>query len=241
MVKITFSWDDGSYEDLKLMELSLKHNIPGIFFIPASNNERDVMSEKEIKTIAGQNFEIGAHTYSHAYLTELSLQRAKEELLTGKTYLEQILGNEISHFCFPGGKFNSELVDISKQFYISARTADTGFIGNNRSYLIKPTFHFYDRGKKSLIFNGLKNSIQIFRLAIKNRASSDYFEFIKNIIDDLAIYSGTSYIMIWGHSWEIEKFQLWTKLEALFQYLTSKYPENILSYSDFLRIRNKEK
>lgn len=238
MFKITFSWDDGSIEDLKLMDLSIKYSIPGIFFIPATNTERRVMSKENIKTISKNNFEIGAHTYSHSCLTDLSLEKANEELLTGKTYLEQLLGNEVPHFCFPGGKFNSELVEASKQYYKSARTADTGSIIQNNSYLIRPTFHFYNRGKRSLILNGLKNNFCIFRLSLKNILSSNYFEWIKNILADLSNSQETRYVIIWGHSWEIEKFLLWDKLEDLFQNMKWKYQNSILCYSDLIRSRD---
>lgn len=239
MVYISFSWDDGAIEDLKLMDLSLKFNIPGIFFIPATNTERSVMSKENIRQIANNNFEIGAHTYSHSYLTQLSLKKANEELLTGKIYLEQLLGSEVSHFCFPGGKFNSELVEVSKQYYKSARTADTGSLIQNHSYLIKPTFHFYDRGKKSLIFNGLKNNSPIFRLSLKNILSSNYFDLIKNLIADLANLHSFNKIIIWGHSWEIEKHQLWGTLEDLFRVINDCYPNNVLDYSRFLNYSDK--
>ncbi len=235
MVYFSFSWDDGAIEDLKLMDLSLKYSIPGIFFIPATNSERSVLSGENIKKIAENNFEIGAHTYSHSYLTGLSLDKANEELLTGKTYLEQLLGNKVSHFCFPGGKFNSELVEVSKQYYQSARTADTGSISQNNSFLIKPTFHFYNRGKKSLIYNGLKNSFKFSILATKYISCPDYFDLIKKIIEDLSKSNNIYDIMIWGHSWEIEKFKLWDKLEDLFQDISRKYRENIIAYSDFIR------
>jgi hypothetical protein len=198
------------------------------------------MINEDIKRISVNNFEIGAHTYSHSYLTNVPLQKANEELFAGKMYIEQLLGKEVPHFCFPGGKFNSDLVNISKQYFKSARTADTCSIGHKNSYLIKPTFHFYNRGKKSLIFNGLKNSFRIFHLSLKNISCSDYFELIRKIIADLSSSSCTSYIMIWGHSWEIEKFMLWNKLDNLFQEISGKYPGNILSYSDFVKSQTKQ-
>jgi peptidoglycan/xylan/chitin deacetylase (PgdA/CDA1 family) len=156
MIRISFSWDDGAPEDLKLMDLSLNYKVPGIFFIPAKNKERGVMSVDSIKTLSNNNFEIGAHTYSHSYLTDMSLEEADDEISSGKEYLEQILGKEVPHFCFPGGKYNMKLVETSKKYFKSARTADTGAMVRPQSFLIKPTFHFYNRGRLSLIYNSLK-------------------------------------------------------------------------------------
>jgi peptidoglycan/xylan/chitin deacetylase (PgdA/CDA1 family) len=238
MVYLSFSWDDGAVEDLKLMDLSISYNIPGIFFIPSTNSERKVILNTEIKLLAKNNFEIGAHTYSHAYLTQLSLKKADEELLTGKSFLEQILGKEVPHFCFPGGKFNPELVEMSKQYYKSARTADTGALIQNNSYLVKPTFHFFERGKKSLIYNGFKNSSTIFRLSLANILSRNYFDLIINLIVGLNNLPDTNKIIIWGHSWEIEKFQLWSRLENLFHFINEHYPDYKQGYSELLNLQN---
>jgi len=234
MVNISFSWDDGAIEDLKLMDLSLKYDIPGIFFIPATNPERDVLSEKEIKILADNDFEIGAHTYSHSYLTQLSIIEAKEEMVKGKLFLEQLLGKRIPHFCFPGGKLNSDLVNLSMQFFKSARTADTGALLQNNSYLIRPSFHFYNRGKKSIIYNSLKNNSVVFRISLQNIMALNYFDLIKNIIFDLCNTSDNHKIIVWGHSWEIEEFKLWGRLEDMFQSFRSSDAMSISRYSDLI-------
>jgi hypothetical protein len=234
MVEICFSWDDGAVEDMKLMDLSIQYDIPAIFFIPATNGERGVMPEADIKTLSKNNFEIGAHTYSHSYLTLLPLGNAHAELLNGKSFLEQLLGKEIPHFCFPGGKYNSELIEISKLYFKSARTADTGALVQSNSFLIRPTFHFYDRGIKSLIYNSLKNTSPIFRLSLSNIFCRNYFELIKNLVVDLDNSPDSNKIIIWGHSWEIEKFQLWGQLEELFQFISLNNPKSKLTYSQLL-------
>lgn len=234
MIKITFSWDDGAYEDLKLMDLSLKYDMPGIFFIPAVNQERPVMRRTDIKTLANNNFEIGAHTYSHSYLTLLPQKEAEEEILKGKHFLQELLSQEIPHFCFPGGKSNSNLINYSKQHFSSARTADTGALLNHQSFLIKPTFHFYNRGRKSLIYNSFKNSITLCKSTIKQVTNDDYFSLIQSIIIDLANSENLNNIIIWGHSWEIEEFDYWDKLEELFMFINEHYPSEKISYSNLL-------
>lgn len=235
MITVNFSWDDGAAQDLKLMDLSLKYDMPGMFFIPAENSERKVMSKIDIKEIASNKFEIGAHTYSHTYLTKLSLKHAEEELVNGKLYLEDILGEKISHFCFPGGKYNQNLLQISKQYFLSARTADTGALVESINYIIKPTFHFYDRGKKSLFYNSLKNNYIVFRTMLKNIIKDDYFSLLQSIIIDLYKSPNNYNIIIWGHSWELERFGLWDKLENLFNFINNNAQVGKISYSDLLK------
>lgn len=235
MVQLSFSWDDGAEEDLILMDLSLNHNIPAIFFIPATNPERKTISGTDIKTLAVNGFEIGAHTYSHLYLTEIPFENAHEEIKSGKFFLEQLLGREVAHFCFPGGKFNSELTEVSKRYFLSARTADTGAVIQDESFLIKPSFHFYNRGKSSLVYNSFINNSPVFKLMLMNIYYTDYFELLKKLIADLDSLPGRYRIIIWGHSWEVEKFQLWPKLEDLFHYLNESHPHSITAYSGLLR------
>jgi peptidoglycan-N-acetylglucosamine deacetylase len=235
MVLIAFSWDDGAVEDLKLMDLSLKYKVPGMFFIPATNPERNVLSGENIKKINNYKFEIGAHTYSHKYLSNISLSEAQKEIVSGKDYLEQLLGKEVDHFCFPGGKYNDEQVEIAKAYFKTARTAGTGALVGKNAFLIKPAFHFYNRGKGSLIYNSFKNSSVMSILTMRNIFTGGYFKFLRNIIADLNDYPEMYRIIIWGHSWEIEQFSLWDELEDFFQWLNKYYSENLRHYSEILK------
>ena len=240
MINIAFSWDDGAVEDIKLMDLSVKYNIPGIFFIPATNKERKVMAREEIKELFNNNFEIGAHTYSHAYLTYLPFESVDAELKNGKSYLEQLLGIEVPHFCFPGGKYNSQIIEASQKYFTSARTSDTGALSKDYSFLIKPTFHYYDRGIKSLIFNSMKNQSPIFKLSLKNLFHLDYFNLLKAIISDLELSSESYRIIVWGHSWEIEKYSLWNRLIDFYEVINLLYPDRILGYSEMINSKVKD-
>ena len=107
MLQISFSWDDGAIEDLKLMKLSMKYKIPGIFFIPANNTERSVMNVENIKLLAKNNFEIGAHTFSHTYLNSLCINAAEKEMETGKDFLEQLKRDSEIHV--KAGEFGADM------------------------------------------------------------------------------------------------------------------------------------
>ena len=238
MVLIAFSWDDGADEDMKLMDLSSVYKIPGMFFIPATNPERKVLSAENIKKIDNNRFEIGAHTYSHKYLSKLPLTEAQVEIVSGKDYLEQLLGKEIAHFCFPGGKYNSELIKMTRRYFSSARTADTGSLLGRGAFLIRPAIHFYDRGKLSLLYNSAKSMSLICPAILKNLSEDRYFDLIKKIIEGLNTYQGIHRMIVWGHSWEIEQFSLWDDLEDFFQWLTKNYSSSLRNYSEILKSDN---
>lgn len=235
MVQIAFSWDDGAVEDLRLSDLCLKYLIPGMFFIPALNEERPVMSGSEIKSLTGNKFEIGAHTYSHKFLTHIPFGEAEMELYRGKEYLEQLTGSKIIDFCFPGGKYVSEHLKIAQEIYSSARTADTGSTVFKDQFLVKPAFHFYNRGKYSLYYNSLRNRSKLLAFLLNNYQVTDYFDFIRKTIDSLANSQSEHRIIIWGHSWEIEEFALWSKLEVFFRFITAYHSASLSNYSELIR------
>lgn len=229
-MRVTFSWDDGAVEDLKLFELHRKYGIPGMFFVPTINSEgRDVISERDIRANCSDLIKFGGHTLNHKYLTEVDIAEVENELIANKEYLERATGEEIIHFCLPGGKYNKQILKKVFASFETCRTADTMNI-RNRGRLIKPTIHFYDRGKKSLILNSLRHcnfSSALFFL--KNR-KTDYFELIKKYISSMSNKNVT--IIIWGHSWEIENLKLWGELESLFDYISNRFRNSICSYSD---------
>lgn len=229
-MKLAFSWDDGAPQDQRLFELHEKYQIPGMFFVPTHNREgRGVLASETIRNGESEFVQFGGHTQNHVYLTELPIDNAKKEALDNKTYLEDILGHSIEHFCLPGGKYNREIADMLYQYFKTIRTADT----MNFRYeggLLKPAFHFYPRGIKSLLGNALRQkSFKEFG-SVLFRMRTDYFTLMREMI--LHDQSEKKVIMIWGHSWEIEELGLWEELEDLFRFVSTELPDNVVAYGE---------
>lgn len=73
---------------------------------------------------------IGSHGLSHARLTEISMQRAREEISASKKRLEDTFGIPIDDFCYPYGSWNRGLADCVRE--AGYRTACTTEFGINR-------------------------------------------------------------------------------------------------------------
>ncbi len=104
-VIVTTSWDDGHKIDFKLAELMKKYNITGTFYISPKDREipeKDRLTDQEIIKLS-EGFEIGAHTFTHPRLSNVSDEEAKKEIVGSKDYLEKILKKEVKSFCYPGG------------------------------------------------------------------------------------------------------------------------------------------
>lgn len=231
MLELSFSWDDGSPFDKKLVTYFEKYNIPTCLFVPTFNREgRDVLSKNDIKSLSSELVSFGGHTYNHIYLTELSLEKAKEEVYSNKKYLEDILGKKIEHFCFPGGKYTKEMLEIFKNDFDTLRTADT-MCSNFDNFLRKPTFHFYPRGLKSLIGNAVRNRDKIiFPIITSIFSKQEYFLILLSSIEKMKNSTKEYKIHIWGHSWELEELNLWNKLDLFLLEISSNYRNSIVRY-----------
>ena len=97
--------------------------------------------------------------------------------------------------------------------------------------IIKPTFHFYPRGIKSLVGNSIRNNNGKYAIFIMKHRKKSYFDIMRRIIEKER--ERESLIMIWGHSWEIEKLHLWDELISFFQFVKSNYSDEICDYSEF--------
>jgi peptidoglycan/xylan/chitin deacetylase (PgdA/CDA1 family) len=228
-MKIYFNFDDGDLNTFKLVKLFEKYQLPVFLFIPKFNAERKVISPNDIKYINSDLVNFGAHTLNHIRLNIVDDYEILNELYSSKIYLEDILNKEIKHFCYPGGKYNSKSLNYALNIYKTVRTADTMSFHTDNKRIINPFFHFYNRGKKSLIFNSFKNNTlnyETFNLIYKY----DYFDFLQKYITFLHSNSFDNDIIIFGHSWEITNYNLWKSLENLLSFISINFPYSVKNY-----------
>jgi len=221
----TTSWDDGSIYDIKLSKMLLKYNIKGTFYIPLKNDQiPTILSMGEIKLIS-KDFEIGGHTFNHTILTEVSLEKAREEIKSCKNALEDIIGKEIKAFCFPRGKYTQTLVDIIKEYgFIYGRTVRllrTKKVIDVKRRLMHTSLQVYPHKHYTYWISMLKGNKECLY---------NYFRVV-NVVNDWVrlaemLLENSSKIVIafhlWGHSWEIEKYNLWAILEEFLEYVSKR-------------------
>lgn len=110
-VAITF--DDGSQTDLAVAAPILKELGFGATFYVVSEflGKTGYLSGVEVCELRRMGFEIGCHSMTHAYLTDLNDSDLHREIADAKTQLEQILGEPVQHFSCPGGRYNRRVAD----------------------------------------------------------------------------------------------------------------------------------
>lgn len=144
---VTTSWDDGHKLDIRLAALLKKYGIKGTFYICPQDHEfknEDLLSTQDILTIS-KDFEIGGHTITHPYLTKITIAQADDEIAQSKSYLEDLLQQEVTAFCYPYGDYNEGVKDLVKKHgYKLARTTKRyAFDMIQDVFELPTTFHTY--------------------------------------------------------------------------------------------------
>jgi peptidoglycan/xylan/chitin deacetylase (PgdA/CDA1 family) len=81
----------------------------------------------EWQTVVDMGHEIASHTINHLDLTTISSEELWREIVLSKTYFEQNITNaRIQTFCYPGGAYNQNVIDLIEDHYIGARGVPDG-------------------------------------------------------------------------------------------------------------------
>lgn len=191
------SWDDCGKFDSKLVPLLKQYNIPATFYAPI-NCQIGLTWVKEVS----KDFEIGCHTVTHPEdLKNVQQPFLDFEIKSAKEMLEVAIDKPITKFCYPGGRFNE---------YVKSVVAEAGF-EEARTVKVLET----DKGNDPF---EIPTTIHIYqRREYNNR---DWYDMAIELFDKA--HAENSYFHIWGHSYELEKYNYWNKVEKFFQYVQYK-------------------
>ncbi len=219
---ITTSWDDGHKLDMKLFEMLQEYDISATFYIPIKNHEfkgDKGLDEQQIKEIS-KHFDIGGHTYHHKILTELKKKEAYEEIIQGKRKLEEIVKAEIESFCYPSGKYNTQIKQLVKKAgFESARTVkQLSYCVPYDFFEMETTVHVGASNINHVMAYLKHNSLdKNFDLVLKSLLGypfrKNWFDLSLSLIDYIEKRGGIFHL--WGHSWEIEKNDAWKNLKKI--------------------------
>lgn len=216
---VTTSWDDGHKLDVRLSELLEKYHMKGTFYISPQDHEfvaEDRLTDEQIKEV-GNRFEIGAHTMTHPRLTEVSDERARREMVESKNYLERLLGRPVTTFCYPGGNYQAKHVKLARESgFLYARTV------RRHRFNLKGSMLEGDTTVNA--YNHYQDLWKIARFARFNPVRTyRYFQWdvLAKAMFDRTLREGGVY-HLWGHSWEIDKFGYWEKLEDVLRYISDR-------------------
>lgn len=86
-----------------------------------------LMSATRLRQIHAAGMTVGSHTANHVKLGQVSPAVQSMELASSKATLEDLLGAEVRHLCYPFGSFDRNAIDTAAQTgYVSATTCLRG-------------------------------------------------------------------------------------------------------------------
>jgi peptidoglycan/xylan/chitin deacetylase (PgdA/CDA1 family) len=114
---VVITFDDGCETDLTAAAPLLREfGFQGTFYVTVGFlGRRGYLSRAQLRELGDLGLEVGSHSMTHPYLTDLSDEQLIDELAGSKRELEQIVGRPIHHFSCPGGRWDQRVVAKAKQ------------------------------------------------------------------------------------------------------------------------------
>lgn len=113
---IALTFDDGSESDLICAAPVLKTlGFSATFYITAGFiGKRGYLSSQQLRELCGLGFEIGCHSMTHAYLTDLDEKGLQFEIADSKVAIEQMISKAVEHFSCPGGRYDRRVAEMAR-------------------------------------------------------------------------------------------------------------------------------
>ena len=159
-VAITF--DDGCETDLLTAAPILqKLHFGATFYVTAGFlGRRGYMSPAQLRELSSLGFEIGCHSMTHAYLSDLDETGLQREIVEAKLQLEQTVGKPVEHFSCPGGRYSRRVVQI-------VRDAGYRSMATSRAYTNSPSADSFELGRLPVM---RKTTIKAFEQLYRGHA-----------------------------------------------------------------------
>lgn len=209
---VTFSYDDGVTQDIRLTKLFAKYGLKATFNLNSAllgqENHliRDGAHVNHTKVNACDvraiydGHEIAGHALTHPDLTAITDERELiREVEEDRVKLSELAGYEVRGFAYPFGTANRRVADIIKSKtgikYCRTVTSTGNFLPQDDLYLFNPTVYHH------------KEFDRLFELGE---------QFLSLKTDTPAIF------YIWGHGYEFDIADTWSRFEEFLQMISGK-------------------
>lgn len=200
---LTFSYDDGVVQDIRLAEIFKKHRLKctfnlngGLFGTPGGHGRR--ITEQEAKELYSSDlFEVASHAYTHPWLEKCDSAVAFSEIVYDRRKLEELFGCQVHGMAYPFGTYSNGVLDICRSagIYYSRTTQSHCTFKIPTDWLQwHPTCHH--------------SNPQLFELADR---------FLESVpTRDPALF------YVWGHSYEFDINDNWQRIEEFADKMAGK-------------------
>lgn len=209
---VTFSYDDGVTQDIRLIELLNKYGLKSTFNINSGllgksgeiRNEQGCVSHNKVERdqvcSIYKGHEIAVHTLTHPNLTGLKQDEIIYQVEEDRKELERLAGYKINGMAYPCGGVNNDdrvagIIGSRTQVkYARTITENYSFEPQQNLLRFDPTIYHLE-------------FVKLFELAE---------EFIKSDSDSPQIF------YVWGHSYEFDYKNTWDLFEKFCRLISGK-------------------
>jgi len=202
---ITFSYDDGISQDIRLVELFNKYGLKATFNINSEllgkpgklirngvEVRHDKIAPERVATIYAGH-EVAAHTLTHPFLPRTADAEVIRQVEEDRKNLSALCGYEVVGMAYPSGGVNNDerVADIIKKNtgikYARTITSNHGFAGQDNLFRFNPSVYYIE-------------------------------ESLDEIVDAFLALEAEepALLYIWGHSYEMDAgYITWEKFEEI--------------------------
>ena len=181
---LTFSYDDGETNDIRLSALLKKYGFKGTFNLNSSNlGKPKYITEEDVKNLVKDGFEIAVHSVTHPFLETLAIEHITAEVLEDKRALERITGTIITGMAYPFGTYDERVKEVLKACGIKyARTVKYNGFNFPADFLEwHATCHHNDLDKVSIDNLRYSNILYVWGHSYEFRTEEDWQKFENNL------------------------------------------------------------
>lgn len=191
---VTFSYDDGCDNDVRLVALLNKYKMKGTFHLNGINYLG--YSDEQLKEVGRLyvGHEVSCHTYSHCYPTLMPSQSVVREIMDDRAVLEKIAGYPMKGLSYPYGSCSDEVAQTLRScgMYYGRTTKSTRDFLMPRNFMLwNPTCHH-------------------------NEAP----ELVEKYMERIDSFAVSPLFYIWGHSSEFRTEEQWQEFESVLKRLS---------------------
>ena len=222
---LTFSYDDGFVQDIRLVNIFNKYGLKATFNINSGCYlPEDVTREKlrgrlkrseAIALYKDSGHEVAVHGLEHKFLSKLKPAEMVREVLEDRKNIEKDFGTITRGMAYAYSDYNAEAIEILKQcgiVYSRAVASTKSFNFPTDWWEIQPTCH---------------------------HANESLMALAEKFVDTQSRYPSDNWLFyVWGHSYEFDNRDNWDVIERFAEYVSGRddvwYATNI-EIHDYVR------
>ncbi len=198
---LTFSYDDGVRQDIRLVEIFKQHNLFGTFNVNSGcfgkDNRLTAEQIKDLYIPAGQ--ELACHTVHHPFLEKLPDATVLSEVLDDRRALEQLSGEIIDGMAYPYGTYNAHTMELLK----------AAGIKYSRTVISTEDFRLPENW--------------LALTATCHHKNPKLFELAEKFISETPTPRQHAWLFyVWGHSYEFRDNDNWDRIEQFAEKIAGK-------------------